>query len=107
MELVIVESSTKAKTIENYLNSSGSVTKYVVMACNGHICDLEKEKNTFGVDKETLLPKYSLIPGKEKIVRELTKAAKTANMVWLAADNDREGEAIAWHLKEYLKLKVN
>ncbi|MDD2381627.1 MAG: type I DNA topoisomerase [Mariniphaga sp.] len=96
--LVIVESPAKAKTIEKFLGKDFAVT-----SCMGHIRDLQKKD--FGIDVEkNYQPKYEITPDKKKIVAELKKWAKAAKMVWLASDEDREGEAIAWHLKEVLKL---
>ena len=97
--LVIVESPAKAKTIEKFLGKG-----FVVTSSMGHIRDLEKKD--FGIDiANKFAPKYIVSPDKKKIVTELKKLAKDAKMVWLASDEDREGEAIAWHLKEVLKLK--
>jgi DNA topoisomerase-1 len=97
--LVIVESPAKAKTIEKFLGKG-----FVVTSSMGHIRDLEKKD--FGIDIENKFkPKYVVTPDKKKIVTELKKLAKDAKMVWLASDEDREGEAIAWHLKEVLNLK--
>lgn len=97
--LVIVESPAKAKTIGKFLGKD-----YTVTSCMGHIRDLEKKD--FGIDLENnYTPKYIVSPDKKKIVSELKKLAKDAQMVWLASDEDREGEAIAWHLKEVLNLK--
>ncbi len=97
--LVIVESPAKAKTIERFLGDG-----YTVTSSMGHVRDLEKKD--FGIDIEkNYLPKYVVTPDKKKIVTELKKMAKEAETVWLASDEDREGEAIAWHLKEVLKLK--
>jgi len=99
--LVIVESPAKAKTIEKFLGDG-----FVVTSSMGHIRDLEKKD--FGIDLEkNFTPKYIVSPDKKKIVSELKKLAKAADTVWLASDEDREGEAIAWHLKEVLKLKDN
>ncbi|RIH65946.1 type I DNA topoisomerase [Mariniphaga sediminis] len=96
--LVIVESPAKAKTIEKFLGKG-----YTVTSCMGHIRDLQKKD--FGIDLEkNYQPKYVITPDKRKIVTELKKLAKEAQTVWLASDEDREGEAIAWHLKEVLKL---
>jgi DNA topoisomerase I len=96
--LVIVESPAKAKTIERFLGDD-----YLVTSSMGHVRDLEKKD--FGIDIEKKYkPKYIVTPDKKKIVTELKKMAKEAEMVWLASDEDREGEAIAWHLKEVLKL---
>ncbi|MBT3385383.1 MAG: type I DNA topoisomerase [Prolixibacteraceae bacterium] len=97
--LVIVESPAKAKTIEKFLGKG-----YMVTSSMGHVRDLEKKD--FGIDLENKYqPKYIVSPDKKKIVAELKKLAKESKTVWLAADEDREGEAIAWHLKEVLKLK--
>lgn len=97
--LVIVESPAKAKTIEKFLGEG-----FVVTSSMGHIRDLEKKD--FGIDMANKFkPKYIISPDKKKVVAELKKLAKSADMVWLASDEDREGEAIAWHLKEVLKLK--
>ncbi len=96
--LVIVESPAKAKTIEKFLGKG-----YTVTSCMGHIRDLQKKD--FGIDLEkNYHPKYVVTSDKKKIVAELKKMAKDAETVWLASDEDREGEAIAWHLKEVLKL---
>ncbi len=96
--LVIVESPAKAKTIEKFLGKN-----YLVTSSMGHIRDLEKKD--FGIDIEkNYQPKYVVTPDKKKIVAELKKLAKNAKVVWLASDEDREGEAIAWHLKEVLNL---
>lgn len=96
--LVIVESPAKAKTIERFLGKDFKVTSSM-----GHIRDLEKKD--FGIDIENnYKPKYIISPDKKKIVTELKRLAKEAAIVWLASDEDREGEAIAWHLKEVLKL---
>ncbi|WP_372649355.1 type I DNA topoisomerase [Draconibacterium sp.] len=97
--LVIVESPAKAKTIEGFLGKD-----YVVTSSMGHVRDLEKKD--FGIDIENnYQPRYKVSSDKKKIVTELKKLAKEAETVWLASDEDREGEAIAWHLKEVLKLK--
>ena len=94
--LVIVESPAKANTINKYLGSD-----YVVKASLGHVKDLPKSK--LGVDVEhDFEPVYDVIPGKEKIIKELRSAAKSASRILLAADPDREGEAICQHLKEIL-----
>jgi DNA topoisomerase-1 len=94
--LVIVESPAKANTINKYLGND-----FVVKASMGHVKDLPKSK--LGVDlKNDFEPVYELIPGKEKVVKELRTAAKSAGRIFLAADPDREGEAICQHLKEIL-----
>jgi len=98
--LVIVESPAKAKTIEKFLG-----TDFLVKSSFGHIRDLSK-KETFGIDiKNDFTPDYEISEDKQKIVAELKKLAAKAKMVWLASDEDREGEAIAWHLMETLGLK--
>ena len=97
-DLVIVESPAKAKTINKYLGPN-----FVVKASVGHVRDLPKKG--MGVDLETFVPDYEIIEGKGKVVTELKRLAKDAETVWLATDLDREGEAIAWHIKEALKLK--
>jgi DNA topoisomerase-1 len=97
--LIIVESPSKARTLAKFLGAG-----YTVKASMGHIRDLPK--STLGVDLEKgFRPEYVVIRGKEKQIRELRDAAKKADEVLLAADPDREGEAIAWHLAEALKLK--
>jgi DNA topoisomerase-1 len=96
--LVIVESPAKAKTIEKFLGK-----EYLVTSCMGHIRDLQKKD--FGIDlKNNYQPKYVITNDKKKIVSQLKKLSKEAETVWLASDEDREGEAIAWHLKEVLNL---
>jgi DNA topoisomerase-1 len=97
--LVIVESPAKAKTIEKYLGKD-----YTVKSSFGHIRDLAKGDEAIDTEKG-YLPNYIVSPDKKKVVTELKKAAKTADMVWLASDEDREGEAISWHLAEVLNLK--
>lgn len=96
--LVIVESPAKAKTIERFLGKD-----YKVSSSFGHIADLPSKE--LGVDVEgEFTPKYIVSSDKKKVVSELKALAKKAEMVWLASDEDREGEAIAWHLAEELKL---
>ena len=96
--LVIVESPAKAKTIGKYLGKD-----FTVKACMGHLRDLPK--STLGVDLEhDFEPVYKPIKGKEDIISDLKKEAKAADMVYLATDPDREGEAISWHLKQLLNL---
>ena len=97
--LVIVESPAKAKTIQRYLGED-----YKVMPSFGHIRDLKKKNN--GIDPKTFQPQYEIPKDKVHVVSELRKAAKGAETVWLASDEDREGEAISWHLAEVLKLPV-
>ena len=96
--LVIVESPAKAKTIEGYLGKD-----FKVMSSYGHICDLPKGQGAVDVEAG-FEPKYTISKDKEQLVRDLKKAAKAAKLVWLATDEDREGEAISWHLKETLGL---
>src|SRR5699024_10307883 len=96
--LVIVESPAKAKTIERYLGN-----KYTVKASMGHVRDLPKSQ--MGVDPENNFePKYITIRGKGDILKDLRSTAKKAEKIYLAADPDREGEAIAWHLAHALKI---
>jgi DNA topoisomerase-1 len=96
--LVIVESPAKAKTIEKFLGKD-----FLVTSSMGHIRDLEKKD--FGIDiQNNFTPKYEITPDKKKLVAELKKLSKEANMIWLASDEDREGEAISWHLMETLQL---
>ena len=95
--LVIVESPAKAKTIEKFLGSD-----YKVMSSYGHIRDLKKKN--FGVDLETFQPQYEIPADKQHVVSELKAQAKKSEAVWLASDEDREGEAISWHLAEVLGL---
>ena len=97
-KLVIVESPSKAKTIQKYLGS-----EYEVMASMGHVRDLPKARLSVDV-KDHFKPKYSIIKGKEKLVKELKEAAANADGVLLATDPDREGEAISWHLAYILGL---
>ena len=97
--LVIVESPAKAKTIEKFLGKD-----YTVMSSYGHIRDLAKKEMSIDVDNE-YEPEYQISEEKAKLVVELKKASKSADMVWLASDEDREGEAIAWHLRETLDLQ--
>jgi DNA topoisomerase-1 len=96
--LVIVESPAKAKTIEKFLGKD-----FTVKSSFGHIRDLSKKKLGIDLDKN-YKPEYVISSDKTKVVDELKKLAKEAEMVWLASDEDREGEAIAWHLFEALKL---
>ncbi len=97
--LVIVESPAKAKTIEKFLGKD-----FTVKSSFGHIRDLSKKN--FGIDIENgYQPQYIISEDKKKVVEELKKAAKKASLVWLASDEDREGEAIAWHLYDALELK--
>ena len=101
--LVIVESPSKSKTIEKYLGSN-----YKVLSSKGHIRDLSTTgKYGLGVDLEdNFKPSYILMKGKSKLVSDLKKESKEADNVILATDPDREGEAISWHLKETLGLKI-
>ena len=95
--LVIVESPAKAKTIEKFLGED-----YKVMSSYGHIRDLKK--HSFSIDTDNFMPQYEVPADKQNIVTQLKSSAKKASTVWLASDEDREGEAIAWHLQEVLKL---
>ncbi len=97
--LVIVESPAKAKTIAKYLGKD-----FTVKSSFGHVRDLPKKGMSVDITNK-FAPTYEVSPDKKKTVAELRKAAKVAQVVWLASDEDREGEAIAWHLSEVLKLK--
>ena len=101
-KLVIVESPSKSKTIEKYLGKD-----YKVMSSKGHIRDLSTTgKFGLGVDVENgFKPNYIAVKGKSKLISELKKAVKDSDLVYLATDPDREGEAISWHLKDALKIK--
>ncbi len=102
-KLIIVESPAKAKTITKILGKG-----YTVKASVGHIRDLESSgrgDKAFGIDiKDHFKPRYKILPGKEKVIEDLKKAAQKADEIYLAPDPDREGEAIAWHLKEVLEI---
>jgi DNA topoisomerase-1 len=99
--LLIVESPAKAKTIEKILGSD-----FEVKSCYGHIRDLEKDD--MGIDiNNNFAPRYKVPDEKAKVVKELKQYAKKADKVWLASDEDREGESISWHLAEVLGLDVN
>lgn len=97
--LVIVESPAKAKTIEGYLGKD-----YIVKSSFGHVRDLAKKGLAIDIDAK-FAPNYEVSPDKKQLVAELKKLAKEADTVWLATDEDREGEAISWHLYETLGLE--
>ena len=99
--LIIVESPSKAKTLKNYLGSG-----YCIVASKGHIRDLPAARLSVDV-KNDFAPKYSIVKGKEKLVKELKAAVAESDEVYLATDPDREGEAISWHLAEILGLDLN
>lgn len=99
MNLVIVESPAKAKTIEGFLGKN-----YTVKSSYGHVRDLAKKGISIDVENE-FKPNYEVLADKKSLVTELKKLSKEADIVWLATDEDREGEAISWHLAEVLKLK--
>ena len=101
--LVIVESPHKADTIGKFLGK-----EYHVLSSQGHVRDIEAVgKNSLGIDFEHgYMPHYAIDPHKERLIEELQREAKKADTVWLASDEDREGEAIAWHLKEVLGLET-
>ena len=96
--LVIVESPGKVKTIQKYLGGD-----YLVKASIGHIRDLQEKKLSVDVE-HGFLPEYVVPADKKKVVSDLKKLAAAAQTVWLASDEDREGEAISWHLSETLGL---
>ena len=99
--LVIVESPAKAKTIEKFLGKD-----YVVKSSFGHIRDLSKKGLGVKIDKD-FSPKYEILDDKKRVVEELSKLSQQVKTVWLASDEDREGEAIAWHLAEVLDLPID
>ena len=99
--LVIVESPAKAKTIERFLGK-----EYTVKSSFGHIRDLAKKGLGVDIDK-SFEPIYEIPDDKRKVVDELSRLARTAKTVWLASDEDREGEAIAWHLAKVLDLPID
>ncbi|MBS1257835.1 MAG: DNA topoisomerase 1 [Candidatus Scalindua arabica] len=96
--LVIVESPAKAKTIEGYLGKG-----FTVKSCFGHVRDLPKSNSAIDIENG-FRPTYEIPKEKKEVIRELKKSAKNAEVIWLATDEDREGEAISWHLSEALKL---
>ncbi|MBP6302441.1 MAG: type I DNA topoisomerase [Bacteroidia bacterium] len=97
--LVIVESPAKAKTIEKFLGKD-----FTVKSCYGHIRDLAKGDSAIDI-KNNFLPSYEVDPEKKQLVKELKKLADDSDLIWLASDEDREGEAISWHLSQVLELK--
>src|SRR5215472_3056474 len=97
--LVIVESPAKAKTINKYLGS-----EYTVKASMGHVMDLPKKNLGVNIEKQ-FKPDYIVIPNKKEVIQELKAAAKKADSIYLAADPDREGEAICAHLRELLETR--
>ena len=106
--LVIVESPAKAKTIQKYLNEckelKGKYGTFIVKSSLGHIRDLRKKE--LGIDEKTLEPIYDVLEDKKKTISDLVKYKKQSKHVLLAADEDREGEAIAWHLINVLNLPM-
>src|SRR5690349_9266077 len=96
-DLVIVESPAKAKTINKYLGDG-----FIVKASMGHVRDLPSKG--MGVDLKTFVPEYEILESRGKVISELKKLAKDSDHIYLATDLDREGEAIAWHLKEALNI---
>jgi len=105
MKLVIVESPAKAKTIEKYLADIDKSSDFVVRASVGHVRDLPKS-NKKAIDIEGgFIPHYEVVPGKAEVIEELSALSHKAKEVFLATDPDREGEAIAWHIQQELKLK--
>ena len=100
-KLVIVESPSKAKTLKNYLGAD-----YEIAASMGHVRDLPAARLCVDV-KNDFAPKYAIVKGKEKLVKELKQKVKESDYVYLATDPDREGEAISWHLASILDLDLN
>ena len=101
-DLVIVESPAKARTIGRFLGG-----KYDTKASMGHVRDIPKKEMGVRVDDLSFVPKYRVMPEKRKVVKEIADAAKSAEMVYLATDPDREGEAISWHLIEAAKIDAS
>lgn len=99
--LVIVESPTKAKTISKFLGA-----KYDIISCYGHVRDLKKKELSIDI-KNNFMPQYVVEGNKKKVINQLKKKVSESKKIWLATDEDREGEAIAWHLFEILKLDEN
>ncbi|MGC9337763.1 MAG: type I DNA topoisomerase, partial [Candidatus Cloacimonadia bacterium] len=99
-KLMIVESPTKSKTISNFLGKD-----FNVVSSMGHVRDLPKKKFGLDIENNNFKPQYVLDPDKRKLVSQIVEKAKKSEKIFLASDNDREGEAIAWHLKEILKAK--
>jgi DNA topoisomerase I len=97
--LVIVESPAKAKTIEGYLGKD-----YKVASSYGHVRDLPKGDKAIDIDNR-FKPTYEVTADKKEVIKQLKSLVKDADTIYLASDDDREGEAISWHLKEVLKLK--
>src|SRR5690554_3050137 len=97
-KLLIVESPAKAKTIEKYLGGA-----FKVKSSFGHVRDLDKGRQGVDIEKQ-FKPKYVVTPEKRKVVKDLKDWVKKVDEVWLATDEDREGEAISWHLCEVLGL---
>ncbi|HRG43338.1 MAG TPA: toprim domain-containing protein, partial [Saprospiraceae bacterium] len=97
-KLLIVESPAKAKTIEKFLGKD-----FIVRSSFGHVRDLEKGNQAIDIDNN-FKPHYVITPDKTKVVRDLKDISKKSDEVWLATDEDREGEAISWHLCEVLGL---
>lgn len=105
MDLIIVESPTKEKTISGFLNDDKK-GQFIVKSSYGHICDLPE--NTLGVDeKNNFKPYYIILPKAKKVINELKKILPKVKNVYLATDYDREGESIAWHIVRVLKLDIN
>ena len=99
--LVIVESPAKAKTIENYLGK-----EFIVKSSFGHVRDLPKDNEAIDI-KNGFKPTYEIPKDKKEVIKQLKKEAANSELVYLASDDDREGEAISWHLKEALDLSDN
>ena len=96
--LVIVESPAKAKTIEGFLGDD-----FIVRYCFGHVRDLLTKKPSIDIENH-FAPTYEIPADKKKVIEELRKLSNASDLVWLATDEDREGEAISWHLAEALEL---
>src|SRR6476660_2215098 len=105
MNLIIVESPSKAKTIEKYLKEISPLGEFIVRASVGHVRDLPKS-NKKAIDIPAgFVPHYEITKGREKVIDELAKLAEKSDEVLLATDPDREGEAISWHIQELLEKR--
>ena len=103
MNLIIVESPTKARTIKNFLGKEKD--EYVVIASKGHIRDLPKKRFGIKIEAKNFIPEYEISSEHKKIVDEIKELAKKAENIYIATDGDREGEAIGYHITKALNLK--
>ena len=98
-ELIIVESPAKAKTIQKFIGKD----KYIVISSKGHVRDLPSKDLSIDIGKG-FVPQYEIMSDKKSLIAEIKKLANESDVVWLATDDDREGEAISWHLVEAAKI---